>query len=286
MKKELQFHKIIENIIEEINSCKKSAESIYQAGDIKSSGMEVEDLIRNKISAFLPERYLVKQGHIVNPEGKVSPQLDVIIFDRLNTPKFFESRDNTVFYPIESVLAVGEIKKTLRKNDVIEFGEKIKFIKQDMGRRLVESTVFEGIKGSTSIRDAMNMSIDQKYKNPLFSFIFALDHENPNNPNFALSDTGQFMPNDIYVLNTGYYLFGTVTDKSIQGVLEDEHGNFDELLEIKKPGIHVLSTLLFQLIKHLNRCYIEPFSIANYIMDEKVYAIEKENFKLYTIKKT
>src|SRR5690606_24193205 len=234
--KELHFHQIIEGIIEQINSCKKSSESIYRAGDIKSSGMEVEDFIRNKISAFLPERYLVKHGHIVNADGKVSPQLDVIIFDRLNTPKFFESRDNTVFYPIESVLAIGEIKKTLRKNDVIEFGEKIKFIKQDMARRLVENTFFEGIKGGTSMRDAVNMSIDQKYKKLLFSFIFALDHETPNNPRFNISDTGQFMPNDIYILNSGFYIFGKITDGLLQGFIEDECGNFDELLEIKKPG--------------------------------------------------
>ncbi|WHT38388.1 hypothetical protein QNH98_15310 [Myroides sp. mNGS23_01] len=112
-KKELKFHEIIDNIIGEINEAKRKANSIHAAGNIKSSGDEVENLIREKISLFLPERYLVKQGHIVNAEGKVSNQFDIIIFDRLNTPKFFESKNETVFYPIESVLAVGEIKKLL-----------------------------------------------------------------------------------------------------------------------------------------------------------------------------
>jgi hypothetical protein len=119
----------------------------------------------------------------------------------------------------------------------------------------------------------------------LFSFIFALDHEKPNNPSFNLSDSGQFMPNDIYVLNIGFYLFGTIANKSIESYLEDEKGDFDEILEIKKPGINCLSTLLFQLVKHLNKCHIEPFSIAEYIMDEKVYAIENENIKRFIYKK-
>lgn len=285
MNKELHFHQIIEGIIEQINSCKKSSENIFKAGDIKSSGIEVEDFIREKISLFLPERYLVKQGHVVNADGKVSPQLDVIIFDRLNTPKFFESRDNTVFYPIESVLAIGEIKKTLRESDVVDFGKKIKFIKDDMERKLVKNTIFEGIKDETSFFDLVHMRSDRKNKNPLFSFVFAIDHVKPNDPSFKLSDTGQFMPNDIYVLNTGYYLFGTIINGSIRSHLEDEDGNFNELLEIKKPGIHCLSTLLFQLVEHLNKCYVEPFSIANYISNQEIYTIEGENINRYSLKK-
>src|SRR5690606_23898317 len=132
MTKEFKFHEIVDTIIGEINEAKRRSNSIHHAGNIKTSGDEVEDLIREKISLFLPERYLVKQGHIVNSEGTVSNQFDLIIFDRLNTPKFFESKNKTVYYPIESVLAIGEIKKTLRKNDLIEFGKKIKFLKTEM----------------------------------------------------------------------------------------------------------------------------------------------------------
>jgi hypothetical protein len=88
MNKELKFQKIIENVIGEINEAKRKSNSIHSAGNIKSSGDEVENLIREKISLFLPERYLVKQGYIVNYEGKVSSQFDVIIFDRLSTPRW------------------------------------------------------------------------------------------------------------------------------------------------------------------------------------------------------
>jgi hypothetical protein len=162
MKKELKFCEIIETIIGEINEAKRSSGTIHSAGNIKASGDEVENLIREKISLFLPERYLVKQGHVVNSEGKVSNQFDIIIFDRLNTPKFFESKNETVFYPIESVLAVGEIKKTLRKNDLIDFGKKIKYLKVDMQRKLIENSVFNGqMNDKTSFADIVNMRTDR-----------------------------------------------------------------------------------------------------------------------------
>lgn len=128
-KKELKFREIIKTIIGDINEAKRSSETIHSAGNIKTSGDEVENLIREKISLFLPERYLVKQGHVVNASGQVSNQFDIIIFDRLSTPKFFESKNETVFYPIESVLAVGEIKKTLRDNDIVDFGKKLSISK-------------------------------------------------------------------------------------------------------------------------------------------------------------
>ena len=62
--KELKFEHIIENIIGDINEAKRKSSSIHSAGNIKASGDEVEDLIREKISLFLPERYLVKQQQL------------------------------------------------------------------------------------------------------------------------------------------------------------------------------------------------------------------------------
>lgn len=285
MIKELKFKEIVENIIGEINEAKRKANSIHSAGNIKSSGDEVENLIREKISLFLPERYLVKQGHIVNSEGKVSNQFDIIIFDRLNTPKFFESKNETVFYPIESVLAVGEIKKTLRSKDAIEFGKKIKFLKEDMNRKLIKNTVFGGqLSNDASISDMINMTTDRKYKNPLFSFIFAIDEEKI--VDLEVDDSHKNMPNDIYVLNYGFYLFANIENGRIISKLEDETPEINSLVEVKKPGAMCLATMLNQLISHLNKCYIEPFSISEYIANKDDFRIRGSEVKTYTLRKT
>jgi len=282
MKKELKFKEILENIIGDINEAKRKANSIHSAGNIKTSGDEVEDLIREKISLFLPERYLVKQGHIVNSEGKVSNQFDIIIFDRLNTPKFFESKNQTVFYPIESVLAVGEIKKTLRKNDLVEFGKKIKFLKVDMKRKLIENTFFgDKLNPKTTLSDMINMSRDRKYKNPLFSFIFAIDEEKIDD--LEIEDSNEFMPNDTYVLNWGFYIYGRIQNEKLIPKIIDEDSDLDALIEVRKPGILCLATMFNQLINHLNKCHIEPFSISNYLTDRDIYGADSL-MKIYNVK--
>lgn len=284
MLKELKFKEIIENIIGEINEAKRKSKSIHGAGNIKSSGEEVENLIREKISLFLPERYLVKQGHIVNPEGKVSNQFDIIIFDRLNTPKFFESKDQTVFYPIESVLAVGEIKKTLRPKDPIQFGKKIKFLKDDMKRKLIPNPTYGGkIANDTSISDLINMTTDRKFKNPLFSFIFAIDAEKIED--LEVDDEHKNMPNDIYILNHGIFMFGKLENGRIVSKLEDENSENDTIIELKKPGVVCIATMFNQLITHLNKCYIEPFSISDYVSNKEDFGISGSLIKEYQLKK-
>ncbi len=283
MKKELKFHEIIDNIIGEINEAKRKAYSIYAAGNIKSSGDEIENLIREKISLFLPERYLVKQGHIVNSEGKVSNQFDIIIFDRLNTPKFFESANDTVFYPIESVLAVGEIKKTLRSRDIIEFGKKIKFLKVDMKRVLIENTAFGSkIKNDTMLVDMLNMDANRKYRNPLFSFIFAIDEEKIED--LEVDDTNNFMPNDIYVLNWGFYLYGKLENERLVPHIEDENSPLEGLIEIRRNGVICLATMFNQLINHLNKCHIEPYSISHYMTERDIYAIQGNDITVHDIR--
>ena len=283
MKKELKFCEIIETIIGEINEAKRSSGTIHSAGNIKASGDEVENLIREKISLFLPERYLVKQGHVVNSEGKVSNQFDIIIFDRLNTPKFFESKNETVFYPIESVLVVGEIKKTLRKNDLIDFGKKIKYLKVDMQRKLIENSVFNGqMNDKTSFADIVNMRTDRKYKNPLFSFLFAIDEEEIHK--LQTDDDNRYMPNDVYILNYGYLLYGKIENDRIISKIEDEEPGMDSWVEVKKDGVNCLATMFNNLIEHLNKCNIPPFIISNYMTQGEDFEIYGRDVKVLTIK--
>lgn len=284
MIKNLKYKEIIEGLIDEINDVKKKSEKIHKAGNIKTSGDEVENLIREKISLFLPERYMVKQGHIVNSEGKVSNQLDIIIFDRLNTPKFFEANNDTVFYPIESVLAIGEIKKTLRENDLIEFRKKIKYLKEDMNRKLIQNSVYGGkIQNNSSFADIVNMRTDKKYKNSLFSFIFAIDVNNFDNLYF--DDDCNYMPNDVYILNHGFLLYGNIENNVVKTKIEDEFPNMNSWLKVEKSGMICLAMLFNQLINHLNNCHIAPFSISNYMSNLDDFGVKGSEIKIIKITK-
>jgi hypothetical protein len=274
----------MERIIDDINNAKRESETIYSAGDIRSSGDSVEELIREKISLFLPERFLVKQGHIVNSEGLVSNQFDVIIFDRFSTPKFFESRNETVFYPIESVLAVGEIKKTLRKNDLIDFSKKIKYLKEDMKRELIPNTVYGGsINDNSEFIDIVNMPTNRRFRNPLSSFIFAIDVDDINKIDF--NATYKHMPNDIYILNHGYIVYGDVENKMVNTYVEDEKPEVNSIVIIEKSGINCLAGLFNHLLNHLNSCLVQPFTIDNYIMNNPEFQLKGKDVKAYGLDK-
>jgi len=71
-----------------------------------------ESFVVNLLSHFLPERYGIGSGVIVNPLGIESTQWDIIIYDKNILPPFIFEMDRGVF-PAETVLAVIEVKSML-----------------------------------------------------------------------------------------------------------------------------------------------------------------------------
>jgi len=64
----------------------------------------------------LPERYKVDSGFVVDHEGNISEQIDIIIYDRHFTPFIFRG-ENVVYIPAEGVYAVFEVKPDLTKEN-------------------------------------------------------------------------------------------------------------------------------------------------------------------------
>ncbi len=71
-----------------------------------------EEIIRQFLRAYLPKRFEVSTGFAFDAKGNVSQQLDVIIANSLVCPRF-ETVGGNRFYPVESVVAVGQIKSTM-----------------------------------------------------------------------------------------------------------------------------------------------------------------------------
>lgn len=72
-------------------------------------GMHRESCIRSFLNTFLPDIYGVSQGFVIGQDGSVSHQCDVIIYHKEFTP-YFHTPEGQRFFPIESVIAVGEVK--------------------------------------------------------------------------------------------------------------------------------------------------------------------------------
>lgn len=82
---------------------------------LKHSGQKgsvAEGAVKQWLEDVLPTRLGVSEGIIVTSEGYISPQIDVIIYDKSECPVIF-SRSSTKVIPIEFVYAVFEIKTDL-----------------------------------------------------------------------------------------------------------------------------------------------------------------------------
>jgi hypothetical protein len=66
------------------------------------------------LDKYLPNRYSVSKGTIVDNNGNVSEQIDLVIYDNLYSPLIFNDRTRK-YIPAESVYAVFEVKPEINK---------------------------------------------------------------------------------------------------------------------------------------------------------------------------
>src|SRR5438105_5793278 len=77
-------------------------------------GSENEQALSDILRNFLPTRYGVEANVLViDREGLVSRQCDIVIYDNIQFPKYFRK-----VYPVEIVHAVIEVKTELSKQQV------------------------------------------------------------------------------------------------------------------------------------------------------------------------
>jgi hypothetical protein len=75
------------------------------------------------LGTYLPRRYRVGRGFVVDCEGRCSDQIDVVIYDRQYSPFLFKE-EGTFYIPAEGVYAIFEVKTTLEKSTVQYAGGK------------------------------------------------------------------------------------------------------------------------------------------------------------------
>jgi hypothetical protein len=73
--------------------------------------------------SFLPSKYAVDKGFVFDSKGKVSEQIDIIIYDSLYAPLIFGTDAGEKFITAESVYAVFDSKPEINK-DTLEYTDK------------------------------------------------------------------------------------------------------------------------------------------------------------------
>lgn len=93
-----------------------------------SKGEVTEDHWVDVFRSYLPNRYEVSSGFVVDSDGSRSQQIDLIVYDRQYTPTLLDQQDQR-YIPVEAVYAVFEVKQHIDKEYLDYAGEKAKSVR-------------------------------------------------------------------------------------------------------------------------------------------------------------
>lgn len=83
----------------------------------------------NWLKTYLPKRYCVDKGFVIDYKGNISEQQDIIIYDSQFTP-YLLNRDGVLYVPAESVYAVVEVKQKITKRYIKYAGQKVASVRK------------------------------------------------------------------------------------------------------------------------------------------------------------
>ncbi|WP_192820969.1 DUF6602 domain-containing protein [Rufibacter sp. LB8] len=77
-------------------------------------GMYREVIIKEFLKSVVPQKLSIGNGFVINSNEEVSTQCDIIIYDKDSTP-LIEDSERQKFFPVETIIALGEVKSNLSK---------------------------------------------------------------------------------------------------------------------------------------------------------------------------
>lgn len=91
----------------------------FARGAIDHSGLKGDESEQNWVDLFqeyLPKRYETRRAKVIDSNGDVSDQIDIVIHDRQYSP-FILKQKSVHYVPAESVYAVFEVKQVFSKDE-------------------------------------------------------------------------------------------------------------------------------------------------------------------------
>lgn len=262
---------------------------IAHRSDIRACGNQVEEAVRAYLRRRIPLNFLVTHGHLIDRRRNVSPQLDVIITDRLRISSVFELEDGTHYVPAESAYAVGELKTTFsrRENHLLHFCEKLRAIRQNMDRPEVANTAYEGIKGDTLLVDMVRGS-RARVHNRLFAFMLCLDAGDYEYA-AARAELDSIEPRDrpglVGLLSRGVLVAGAWNERGAVSTCRypgiNEAADWPHVLiapaypETGTLNGEVLGMVIGDLVDHLNGTILEPVPLTPYLRPTQICSRSK-----------
>jgi len=151
-------------------------------------GILTEEILRKFLATYLPKGISVEQGFVINEEGVLSKQIDILIYDSNLYAPFYRIND-IVVVPNKSVIAIVEVKTTV--NSKSAFHEIIDYFNSVAQILRYDTTKYLFIYNSASVGQLSHYFDNYNHPGEYQEF----DH-----------DTFQYLPDVMVGINSSYFL--------------------------------------------------------------------------------
>jgi hypothetical protein len=104
-------------------------EATREVSHALESGEAREYALRKLLKKYLPKRVGIDRGFVIDAQGRISKQIDIVIYDKTVATVF--EVGNVKYFPCEVVLAVGEVKANIdSKRELEDALDKIRSVKE------------------------------------------------------------------------------------------------------------------------------------------------------------
>ena len=226
------------------------ASSIKHNGD---KGNARENILRKflKESGYIPDKFGISDGssHVISTTGHISDQTDLLIYDKLNSPRLMSIED-IQYFPVESVYGIIEVKSNIdSKNTLYDALNKIKSFKS-LKKSNSSSKNFGGMtfQFPASLGFGILFAYDATLeRTTIFQYIEEFQKENPNS----------VWPNLIVILNQGLISQLKEFASSYRGVYSSEEINEIDKIHLsgfpdKKNNLLDFYLILMDLLTNMN----------------------------------
>jgi hypothetical protein len=197
-------------------------------GHMGERGRANENLLINLIVKFLPKKYSIGSGIIIDKNGNSSKQIDIIVYDSHFHPELFSQGAAAALYPVDVVYMTIEVKSTMTKDDMEKSIENVASVKR---LKFIESPIHRLVESPTSPEEVSFTA--SKTSSPI-GVIFAFGCDTTNFGTFEswINSSSKYNKNELFDLccilhSTFFYTFEDLDTK-------------DEVLK----GIYLLSKVV------------------------------------------
>jgi hypothetical protein len=125
--KEISLRGLFLNLQQQMVASLSTVREVIPHAGTKGDASELHWL--NMLNAYLPERYRADKAFVVDCQGRLSQQIDVVIYDRQYSPFLF-NQDGAKYVPAESVYAVFESKQEMSAPHIKYAQEKARSVRR------------------------------------------------------------------------------------------------------------------------------------------------------------